>query len=150
MTGQSRIPAVLLALHAAADAAIATPVILGGRPTGDLRDLLFIGYDGDPEGERVAASSRRDWAGLGAKKRDEHIDIVCAAVALVGTADYTSAVQRVDVLQTALDGLLVANPALAQAPPFVGHVGNSDLYSDFTEAGLQARLVFHVLISTRI
>lgn len=150
---QSRLPAAMQWLHSTVDAAIPAPtalVLLGGRPTGETRDLLFIGYDGDPEGERVAATSRRDWAGLGAKKRDEQLDIVCSACALVGTADYPTALARVDGLLTTVDGLLVTTPSMTQTPPFVAHVGNVDVYTDFTEAGLQARLVFHVLITTRI
>lgn len=153
MPGQSRVPAAMLWLHAAADAAIPTVtalVLLGARPTGETRDLLFIGYDGDPDGERVAATSRRDWAGLGAKKRDEQIDIVCSVCALVGSGDYAAALGRIDAILTAVDALLVSTPSMTQPPPFVAHVGNVDSFSDFTEAGIQARSVFHVLIASRI
>lgn len=147
----SRAPAVLAFVHAGVDAAVPTPVFLGDVPTGDTRDLLFLGYDGDPEGERVAVSVTREWVGTGSsRRRTERIEIVCAGCALVGTGSFAEATGRVSALMTAVDDFVTANPALGQPPPTTALVEAGDLFTDHTAAGLQARWVFRIAVTTRI
>lgn len=145
----SRVPATIDALKTTWDATGAKvwdgPVI-----TGDYSDCIFVGYDGDPEGDMQAVDGDSEWAGLGAKARDEDFDVICAVVALVGDQGIKTVRDNAYAqLKKAADAVR-ADPSLGQAPPFVASVKGGSLFYDNLESGLQARLVFRVHVETRI
>ncbi|MGH3672194.1 MAG: hypothetical protein ACRDSH_16430 [Pseudonocardiaceae bacterium] len=149
----SRAPAAVDALVAAVTAGLPnSPVWDGPVPSGDYRDGVFIGYDGDPLGERESLASTQDWAGIGAKKRTETIDILCAVVAVDGDGVPKKARDAAYALLAAVENVLRADPSLAQTPtPFIAAVTTPRLLWDWLEtAGLQARITFTVHIETRI
>lgn len=152
----SRLVQTILAVHAKVAAASAITaagarVELGPVVSGDPSDTVWVGYDGDPEGEFRAGRRDSEWVGLGAKKRDESTFVTCAITTLAGDGDVTAALTRIDVLFDALEDSLRADPSLGQSPtPFVAAVDDGDLFMDLTTAGLEPRLVFTVAIKTRI
>lgn len=154
----SRAPAVWTALYdtvRAADAlATTTPpanVWFGPVVTGDPTDSIYIGYDGDPEGEMAAIVGDQDWAGtLGAKQRDETFDIVCSITVLAGDGDVAAAVARVYALFAIVTQAVRTNTCLGQPPPTVVSIRSPQLYLDPTAQGLEPRLVFRVNVKTRI
>jgi hypothetical protein len=148
----SRVPASVDALVAALKAAVSFPVYDGPELSSEYTDAVFIGFDGDPLGERKAVTTTADWAGIGAKRRSEIIDILCAAVAVSGDGIPKDARDRVYVVLGSVETVLRADPSLAQTPPpFVASITTHELLWDWLEtAGLQARLTFTVHIETRI
>lgn len=153
----SRVPATVLALYNVVKAAPALtsaspPVNVWDGPvvTGDPTDSVFIGYDGDPEGEFASVVGDEEWAGLGAKARDEQFEVVCSIVTLAGDGDIAAARARIYALFAGVTGVLRVDPSLGQAPPFVAAVKSPQLFIDPTPQGLQPRLVFHVAVKTRI
>lgn len=149
----SRAPAAVDALVAAlTGAALSFPVWDGPVLSGDYSDGAFIGYDGDPLGERRSMSTTADWAGIGARKRNEITDILCAAVAVSGDGIPKDARDRAYAILAAVETVLRTDPSLAQTPtPFVASISTHELMWDWLEtAGLQARLTFTVHVETRI
>lgn len=148
----SRIPTVLDALVALLTPGLApVPVWDGPVPTGDFADALYLGYDADPLGERQAASSTTKWAGVGAKKRDETIVITGAVVAISGDGIAKDARDRAYAVLATAEQLLRNDPSMAQPPPFVASISNTQLFWEWLEdAGLQARLAFQIDVETRV
>jgi hypothetical protein len=148
----SRVPASVDALVAALKAGVSFPVYDGPELSSEYTDAVFIGFDGDPLGERKSAAASADWAGIGAKRRNEIIDILCAAVAVSGDGIPKDARDRSYAVLGAVETVLRADPSLAQTPtPFVASITAHELLWDWLEtAGLQARLTFTVHIETRI
>jgi hypothetical protein len=118
--------------------------------TGDFRDAVFVGYDGDPEGAFEAATMTQDWAGLGAKRRDETLDIHCAVVALSGESDTKSARDRAKTVLTTVETTLRANPGLGQPSPFVAGLKPVAAFQEPIDVGLQVRITFTISIMTRV
>lgn len=154
----SRVPATLKRLHElwtstfAADKTI--NVWLGQVATGDPTDALWVGWDGNPDGDDQMATSRTAWAGIGAKRRDEDIAIVCSICVLQGIGSDAGGVQaaidRVYAQHTVAEDALRADPSLGQGPPFVAACSTGELYMHpQTDQGLLARLVFAVTVQTR-
>lgn len=147
----SRAPASLDALVAAL-ANIGYPVWDGPVLSEDFSDGVYVGYDADPLGERRAMSATADWAGIGAKKRHEVIDILCAVVAVNGDGVPKAARDKAYTILGTVENALRADPSLAQTPtPFVASITTHELLWDWLETtGLQARLLFTVHVETRI
>lgn len=137
-------------LAGAAVAATGARVELGPVVTGDPSDTIWVGFDGDPDGEMQAGSRTSEWAGLGAKKRNETNTVTCAITALAGDGDVDAALTRIDAIFDAVENTLRSAPALAQTPPFVAAVADGALFMDVTAAGLEPRLVFTVTAQARI
>lgn len=140
----SRIPAtinaVVTALRNAGLKVWDGPVI-----TGDYGDAVYIGYDGNPEGEFQSTSGTQSWAGLGAKRRNERFTIFCAVVALVGdSGDVQGSRENAYALLAGVEDALRADPSLGQPPPFVAAMNSNDLFLEQGDAGLQSRIVFTI------
>ena len=148
----SRVPTVLDALVALFTPGLApVPVWDGPVPSGDFSDALYLGYDADPLGERKASESTTTWAGIGAKKRDEVITIFGAAIAISGDGIPKDARDRAYAILAAAEQLLRNDPSMAQPPPFVASISNTQLFWDWLEnLGLQARLAFQIDVETRV
>lgn len=150
---QSRVPAVLTQLTTVATTALASTTCLvfrGPFVTGDPSDALFIGYDGDPAGEMRAALVSSEWAGLGAKARNEEFRIPCAITSLRGDPDVKTATDGVYTYYGLFEAALRATPSLNQAPRLTASLSGSELFTMPHPNGLQVRLTFTVLVSARI
>lgn len=153
MTATSRVPATIDALVTLLRATGIT-VWDGPLVVGDYSDAVFVGYDGDPDGDFATADVDSEWAGLGARARDEEFDIVCAAVALVGDDITKLARDNAYALTEQVETVLRANPSLGLGPPtspmFVAEFKRGNTYTEPNESGYQVRIVFAVHVKTRI
>jgi hypothetical protein len=153
MTIASRIPAVLNELESVATTAMANTgcqVFRGPFVTGDPGSALFIGYDGDPGGDFETVIQNSEWAGLGAKARNEMFDVFCAITELSGENNVGAATDHVFVLFSAFEDAMRANPGLNQAPRLTAAVATVHLSTMPHPSGLQVRLTFTVRVSARI
>lgn len=151
---ETRTAAAIDALYDALIAAdLGVHVWDGPVVSGDYGDAIYVGYDGDPEGDGQTAVSDQDWAGVGkTRKRDESLDITGAAAALVGESDerWKTARDRATALIESIGQLIRANPSLGQSPPFRAELIPGAYYQENTPAGYQARYLFTVHIETRV
>lgn len=146
---ETRVDDAILALVAMWTAAnIAT--VDGPFVSGDTGDRLFVGYDGDPEGDFQAVEGDSDWAGLGAKTRDEEFDIICAAVTRSGHQTATAARAAAIALFQVASAALRADPSLGLPPPCVAEPKPQGLFTPPGSTGVQGRLVFNVHVKTRV
>lgn len=126
-------------------------VFRGPFVTGDIKPSLWVGYDGDPEGDFKTADPSQDWAGIGNRARDEEFDIVCAATALIGDVEVDLAWDAVDALLAIVENTLRADPSLAQTPlPYTAWYQPGPIHTEPTENGWQVRAVFNVHVKTRL
>jgi hypothetical protein len=139
------IDAVVAALKAAGVTVWDGPV-----SSGDFGDAVFVGYDGDPDGAFEAATMGQDWTGLGAKRRDETLDLHCAVVTLSGDSDWKPARDRARAVLTIVETTLRADPSLGQPSPFVAGVRPVAAFQEPTTDGLQIRITFTISIKTRV
>jgi hypothetical protein len=125
--------------------------------TGNYDDAVYIGYDGEYDGEEKAVSILQAWKGLGANARSEDLDIACAVVTLTGNDDpswKTSRDTTIAILEK-IGQVLRADPSLGLGPPtvsadFVAELWPGELYQENGPSGLQARIVFTIHIKTRV
>lgn len=126
-------------------------VYRGPFVTGELKPAIWVGYDGDPEGDFKTAEPTQEWAGIGAKARDEEFDVVCAATALIGDENVDLAWDAVDALLEVVENTLRADPSLGQTPPpYVAEYRPGPTYTEPTANGWQVRAVFNVHVKTRL
>lgn len=154
---ESRVPAVIDALTALFDAApgLVGVKVLDGEPvTGDpLFEALFIGYDGDPDGDGESATFQQEWAGLGAKAKNEAITVTCAVVVWKGD---TNAVARrarrlrVFELLGEVGAIMRADPSLGFPSPTIAAMASGQLFQRQHEGGFEARIPFQIQVQTRI
>jgi hypothetical protein len=149
MTATSSVPATIDALVAALTAAGVTawdgPVI-----TGDFENAVYVGYDGDPDGEFLAVEMDQEWAGIGNKARSETFDIICCAYVLSGPPETKACRDTAYGLMATVETVLRADPSIAQAPYFVAAIKPKSFFPWPTSDGMQGRLVFHIHVQTRI
>jgi hypothetical protein len=114
---------------------------------GDTLDFVYVGYDGDPDGEWLAVQGDQDWAAIGSKKRDETFDIWCAVVSQYSADPPKTARDRVKAQFTLVENAIRADPSigLAQVEWCVADVHPFQLLA---ESG-QYRLPFVVRVKTR-
>jgi hypothetical protein len=149
----SRFAAVLNQLETVANTAMAgtgCAVFRGPVITGDPGAALHIGYDGDPDGDFQSIQQSSEWAGLGAKARNETFEILCALTYLSGAGAVGAATDSVHTLFTAFEAALRADPGLNQAPRLTAAVSSLELFTMPHPTGLQVRLAFNVRVSARI
>lgn len=149
----SRAPAVidaLVALCGAAPGLSGVKVHDGPQPTSDpLKAVVCIGWDGD-EGNDEAVQSTQEWAGLGARSKDEALQVTCAAIAWHGSTTNKPVRDRAYELVAAVEDALRANPSLGFPPPTVVALATGNAFQQQTGSGAQCRVVFTVAIKTRI
>lgn len=100
----STVPAVWIALHAAVDAATASPVHFG-PPTTDDGNLIAIGYADETE----AVTDDLEWAALGTQAQEERYGIACIAWASSGDTDMSTRVAEAYALMNVVAGVLEAD-----------------------------------------
>lgn len=150
---ETRLPAAIDAIVAALQTAGLTvwdgPVISGDYSL----NCVYIGYDGDPSyDEERAGSIQQQWAGLGAKRRDETTDIVGAAVTLTGNdaQSWKAARDSVFALIDTVGQTLRADPSIGLLSPSVAELIPGDYFQEAGPAGYQARVVFSINHRTRV
>lgn len=116
------------------------------------RPVVFVGWDGDQDGEFLSASSEQDWAGIGTKRRDESIVIPGCVIYPFGNSTTWKPVR--DGCAAMLDQLgdaLRADPSIGLPPPsWAGLVPGNYHQHLVPEAGALARQVFNIRIQTRV
>lgn len=144
------IDAIVTALQAAPELVdvrvIDGPIVADEAP----QDWIFVGYDGNPEGDFGSVSTDQEWAGIGAKRRDESIAVVCSVVATRQLTDIKSARDRAYALFAVVEDTLREDPSMGMPPPTVAEVTVPTLHQEPTDQGMQARLTFTVACQTRI
>lgn len=119
------------------------------EPVGDTLDFVFIGYDGDPEGDLAAATIEQDWAGIGTKKRDERFDIVGAVVARYSADGPQTSRDRVKTQFTLVENAILADPSLGLPGQVQYCIADVHPIQLFAEPG-QYRLTFVIRVLTRV
>lgn len=166
MATETRYPAAIDAIVTALTAAFSGQEVRvwdGPVMSGDYASAVYVGYDADPEAaEFIAANGLQQWAGLGAKKRDEELDVVCAVLVDFVESDANTWKATRDAAFAIFDTVgqtLRANPGLSQGAPFVAELGQNFRYSqefaetqngDMISVKPQGRIVFGVHIKTRV
>lgn len=158
MATESRIPAAFDNLYARLEASTELQemdcAVWDGPPvTGDNRDGIFLGYDGNPDGEFLAASTTQRNVSIGQRKRDESIAITGCAIVLLGNGTWKEARDRafalIDIVGQALR-TTADDPALGQPPPSFAEFESGDLFQEPLEVGNQARVPFTIRFNTRV
>lgn len=147
------ITATVAALQAGTTASLAAvvdgPFLTGEDPT----SAVYVGYDGDPEGDFNATENwSQDWAGLGAQRKNESFDIVGCVISWSG--DVTVADRRATALAVlgAVESDLraAANIGLGLPQPTTVMWASGQLFQEQGPRGLQARIPFSISVRTRI
>ncbi len=149
----SRVPSVLTALTNTATTALANTdctVYRGPFVTGNPGKALFVGYDGDPAGDFRAVNATSQWAGLGAKARDEVFEVICSITMLDGAGDVGGSTNDIYAIHALFEAAVRDNPSLGQPPRLTAGVTGGELFTMPHPSGLQVRLVFMVQVSARI
>jgi hypothetical protein len=121
-------------------------VLDGTGLTGDYQASVWVGYDGDPDGDWKVADIDQEWAGLGTRARNEMFDVVCAIVAPYDGESVKSGRDSVKALFATVESTLRADPSFGFSSPYIAGVQPRQLFND--EAG--ARLVFSITVKTRV
>ncbi|MCX4504326.1 hypothetical protein [Streptomyces anulatus] len=142
----SRVPELIDALlaktrpiPALADVAVTDGPEVSGSTA---RDWLLIGFDGDADGEFLAAQTVGGWSSL-STGREEQLQVTCAAIASRSDTDVRAARQRAYEIGGHLEELLRADPSVGLVSLEVA-IEASQLVQDQTEQGVQARLLLTV------
>lgn len=117
------------------------------------KEWAVVGGDGPIDEEEDAGRSSQKWAGLGAKVRDESIDIVCAIGSSTGASETSMAPRR----RRALELLAMVEAGLRADPGLSGFTtGGAAAVTDLAlryptnTNGIAAVLVFTINIPVRI
>lgn len=124
-------------------------VVDGPVVIGDTLDFVYVGYDGDPDGEWLAVQGDQDWAGIGTTKRDETFDLWGAVVSRYSADAPKTARDRVKDQFTIVENAIVADPSLSMAGQVQYCISDVHPVQLFAEDG-QYRLTFVVRVKTRI
>lgn len=116
-------------------------------------DWAVVGGDGDIGEEEEAGRTTQRWMGLGAKTRDEEINIVCAVGSSSGNAETSMKPRRDRVWEmlTAVEAALRTDPGLANFVTGGGAaVTDVALRYPANTQGLAATVVFTINMPVRI
>lgn len=115
-----------------------------------LRESVWVGFNADPNGTFQVAETSQDWAGIGAKKRQEEFGVICAVYVPRGDTDIRKARERAYEIFGAVEADLRSDPSLGFPPPTVVSLTDVTVFQEPTTSGIQVRLVFIVQFRTRI
>ena len=154
MTTTSRAPDVidaLVALFAAAPALTGVKVIDGPPVTGDpLHEAVYIGYDGDPDGDGQAVDFAQEWGAIGQKSKNETFTVTCAVVVWKGGTLVRPIRARAFELLATVEDLLRGDPSLGMPPPTVVALAAGSCVQSQRASGLEVRIPFQIAVQTRI
>ena len=116
---------------------------------GDTLDFVLVGYDGEPDGDRIAIQGGQDWASIGSKKRDEQFGIICAVASRYSADSPKTARGRVKDQFTLVENTILADPSLSLPGQVEYCVADVQPVNLFAEDGW-SRLTFVIRVKTRI
>ncbi|WP_426568092.1 hypothetical protein [Streptomyces canus] len=105
-------------------------------------EWVLVGYDGDPDGEFLAATTEEDWAALGTS-RSERIELPVTILVRRGDNDVTAARARTYEIAAIVRRVLAADPSLGLGG-MQAAVAGATLFQTQTNEGIQDRLVLTV------
>lgn len=154
MTAPSRVPDLIDNLIAAlkASAGLSGVQVVDGPLVSDTAasEYVFVGYDGDPEGEFATAGTSQQWAGLGAKAKNEDITLTCAVLVQRGSVDVKACRVRAFEIFAQVEAVVRADPALGLPPPTVCSISETSFHTEQTDRGVRGRMPFTLSCTTRI
>ncbi|MGV4984515.1 hypothetical protein ACVB8X_13925 [Streptomyces sp. NRAIS4] len=154
MATSSRVPQLIDALVAVLQAAAGLDgvKVVDGPLVSDsaVSEFVFVGYDGDPEGEFMTAQTTQQWAGLGAKAKNEDITLTGAILVQRGGIDVKACRDRTFAIFAAVEAAVRADPSLGLGTPTVCSVSETSFHTEQTDRGVQGRMPFTLTCSTRI
>lgn len=124
-------------------------VVDSWTPEGDTLDFVFVGYDGDPEGDLASATITQDWAGIGTFQRDEEFEVTGSVVSRYSADDAKTARDRVKAQFTLVESAILADPSLGLPGQVSYCVADVHPIQLFAETG-QYRLTFVIRVKTRV
>lgn len=113
-------------------------------------EFVFVGYDGDPSGEFQTAQTTQQWAGIGAKAKNEDIVLTGAVLVQRGDTDVKAVRDRTFAIFAEVESAVRADPALGLPPPTVCSISETSFHTEQTDRGVQGRMPFTLTCSTRI
>lgn len=155
MTTPSRVPNLidnfLTALNAASGLdgvqIVDGPLVSDSAAT----EMVVVGFDADPEGEYEAASTTQTWAGIGAKRKNEEIQLVGAVLVRKGTVKVKPLRDRVFAIFAEVEAVVRADPSMGLPPPTVCAITDTVFRTPQTTRGIEGRLLFTLSVTpTRI
>lgn len=114
------------------------------------QEWVFVGYDGDEEGDFVTATAQQEWAGIGAKKKNEDITLTGAVLVQRGSTQVRPCRIRTYEVLAAVESVLRADPSLGFPTPTVCALTEHAFHQEQTADGIQGRIPFTVTCTTRI
>jgi len=152
VTATSRAPDVLDALVALATTALPDVTVADGPDLdeGTHQNLVCIGWDGDEDSDAEAVDTTQEWAGLGARAKDESLVVICAAISVRGNGEMQVARNAAYASVAAIETALRADPSLGFPPPTVVALRTGNLRQRQTNEGPEARVLFQIGVQTRI
>jgi hypothetical protein len=88
-----------------------------GEVTEDPGDYLVIGFEDPNDDQATSAEGQQEWAGLGARARNEEGTVTCFALSWNGDADMSAARTAVKAITDAVESHLRADPNLGGDVP---------------------------------
>jgi hypothetical protein len=128
-------------------------VLDGYGLTDDPGDYLMVGVE-DPDSDRAtSAEGRQEWAGLGARARDEQGTVTCIAMSWNGDADLKAARAAAKATTAAVEDNLRADPNLGGTVPglmWTGYGTRTELIQLQATDGACVMCVFDIAFKARI
>lgn len=155
MTTPSRVPNLIDNFLAALNAAsgldgveiVDGPLVSDSAAT----EMVIVGFDADPEGEYEAASTTQTWAGIGAKRKNEEIQLVGAVLVRKGSVKVKPLRDRVFAIFAEVEAVVRADPSMGLPPPTVCAITDTSFRTPQTTRGIDGRLLFTLSVTpTRI
>lgn len=144
----SAVPGAIAALLQLLQAALDCDVHDGPPVTGATLDYVCVGHD--PSGGPDAVEFDREWAALGAQRREERFDILCVAGASSGDLAMLDRRVRVFALLDAVEAAIRTDFTLGGAVRIAQVLGSGSLLQEQDEFGSTAALRFRVTCHARI
>lgn len=150
----SRIPAAIDKLVAIWTAGLTDVSVIDGLLVTGSEPVkrVYVGYDGDPDGDVIAVPGDQSWAGtVGTARRDETFSVTCCIVARNGAGNVKLARDAAFSVFATVSTVLRANVSLDFPPPSKAQIRNPHLrYVLTSTTGVEAHIPFAVEVETRI
>lgn len=109
-------------------------------------DWVLVGYDGDQDGEALAAVTEESWAAMDPSRR-RTVQLTVTLLARRGDGDVRAARARVYALKRVIEDVLYADPSVG-LPGAECAIGATALHQPQTDVGVQARLALTLICRT--
>lgn len=134
-------------------------VVYDGMPISEdyPSDVVIVGWDADPEGDFHSAVVDQNWASIGTRRRDEVVEIPCAAICHYGDADaWKPCRDLAKAVLTDVETKLRTNPDLGLAidgvrQVIVAEFKPTGMYQEpSADTGSWFRAAFAIRVTTRV